>query len=360
MNKIHVVIPVYNVEKYLEQAVRSVLDQPYKGIDIVLVDDGSPDNSSAICDRLSLEHDRINVIHKENGGVSSARNAGIEFVINKFEDGYITFLDADDKWVGGVITDEIAESILDEWNDDIINFSNCRSNSQMPRFSHKIANKDNRVSPAFGEIWKAQETHLCAKLYSVCLLKKWGIRFIHKQQYGEDLMFIYQTVFLAKSIRYLQNCLHIYRGNPEGMMSRILKRDPIDHYTRIVDGWLKCDDFLNQYEEQTGRCATAGYNLGNVYLLDMVRYHYKKFGKRERLEDALKNHPYYEGLFKISINNASENQVRDRDLYIKHPVVFQLKYNVLGIIEKAMRVVKNSKLVASYWEKRKYPLDQLK
>lgn len=95
--KLHVIIPVYNVEKYLRQCVESVLSQPLQDLDIVLVDDGSPDNSGVICDELAARDSRISVIHQTNAGVSAARNAGIESVLETAGDAdYIAFLDADD------------------------------------------------------------------------------------------------------------------------------------------------------------------------------------------------------------------------------------------------------------------------
>lgn len=90
--KVSVIIPVYNVEKYLEECIESVLKQTYKNLEIILVDDGSKDNSGNICDEYAKKDERIKVIHKTNGGLSDARNAGID--IAKGE--YITFLDSDD------------------------------------------------------------------------------------------------------------------------------------------------------------------------------------------------------------------------------------------------------------------------
>lgn len=89
---ISVIIPVYNVERYLERCVKSVMDQTYKNLEIILVDDGSPDNSGKMCDELSKLDDRIVVYHKENGGLSDARNYGVERAKGK----YIGFVDSDD------------------------------------------------------------------------------------------------------------------------------------------------------------------------------------------------------------------------------------------------------------------------
>lgn len=89
---ISVIVPVYNVEKYLPKCIRSVVDQTYKNLEIILVDDGSVDSSSTICDDLAKTDKRITVIHKKNGGLSSARNAGL----NVCKGSYIGFVDSDD------------------------------------------------------------------------------------------------------------------------------------------------------------------------------------------------------------------------------------------------------------------------
>ena len=91
---ISIIVPCYNVEKYLKQCVDSIIKQSYKNIEIILVDDGSIDSTPEICENLAKADSRIKVIHKENGGVSIARNIGIENATGK----YITFLDSDD-WI---------------------------------------------------------------------------------------------------------------------------------------------------------------------------------------------------------------------------------------------------------------------
>lgn len=89
---ISIIVPVYNVSKYLEKCVQSLIVQEYKNIEIILVDDGSTDGSGELCDVLAKEDERIKVIHKQNGGLSSARNAGIKFCSGD----YIGFVDSDD------------------------------------------------------------------------------------------------------------------------------------------------------------------------------------------------------------------------------------------------------------------------
>ena len=91
---ISIILPVYKVEKYIDKCMESLINQTYKNLEIILVDDGSPDNSGKLCDEWSKKDKRVKVIHKENGGVSSARNAGLDAATGD----YIAFIDPDD-WV---------------------------------------------------------------------------------------------------------------------------------------------------------------------------------------------------------------------------------------------------------------------
>lgn len=93
--KVSVIIPVYNVRLYLERCVQSVLRQTYKDLEIILVDDGSKDNSGELCDQLALSDQRIRVIHQVNQGLSGARNTGIRHATGE----YVTFIDSDDEWL---------------------------------------------------------------------------------------------------------------------------------------------------------------------------------------------------------------------------------------------------------------------
>ena len=94
MELISIIVPVYNVEKYIRRCINSILNQTYQYLEIILVDDGSTDNSGLICDKYAHMDNRITVIHKKNGGLSSARNTGIDIA----KGAYIGFIDSDD-WI---------------------------------------------------------------------------------------------------------------------------------------------------------------------------------------------------------------------------------------------------------------------
>lgn len=116
MKKISVIVPIYNVEKYLERCVNSIINQTYQNLEIILVNDGSPDNCGTLCDKIAESDNRIKVIHKENGGLSSARNAGLDIATGE----YVAFIDSDD-WIEPDFV-EVFEKLLTENNAD---FSAC-------------------------------------------------------------------------------------------------------------------------------------------------------------------------------------------------------------------------------------------
>ena len=116
---ISIVVPIYNVEKYLEKCINSIIIQTYKNIEIILVNDGSTDSSGKICDIYLKIDKRIKVVHKKNGGLSDARNVGIENAKGK----YIAFIDSDDFLDSDFI--EILYNLIIEYNADV---SCCKCN----------------------------------------------------------------------------------------------------------------------------------------------------------------------------------------------------------------------------------------
>lgn len=115
--KYSIIIPVYKVEPFLRKCIESVLSQKCQDFELILVDDGSPDNCPKLCDDFAEQHLNIKVIHKVNGGLSSARNAGLDNAKGE----YIIFLDSDDYWCDESLLSDLSERI-DKWNEDAILF----------------------------------------------------------------------------------------------------------------------------------------------------------------------------------------------------------------------------------------------
>ena len=108
--QISVIVPIYNVEKYIHKCIDSILSQTFTDFELILVDDGSPDKCGEICEQYAIKDDRIKVIHKENGGLSDARNVGVQYV----NGGYTIFVDSDD-WIESTMIEEMVK-LIDEYN----------------------------------------------------------------------------------------------------------------------------------------------------------------------------------------------------------------------------------------------------
>lgn len=159
---ISIIIPVYNVEEFIDKCIKSVINQTYKDLEIILVDDGSPDNCGNICDKYAKEDQRIKVIHKENGGLSDARNIGIHNATGK----YITFIDSDDYVELDYI--EYLYGLIQKYNVDIsfCGYTVCYENR---KHKTKALSKEYKYSKmqAYKEILYAKnfEVSAWAKMY---------------------------------------------------------------------------------------------------------------------------------------------------------------------------------------------------
>ena len=111
-----IIVPVFKVEAYLDQCIKSVLDQSYKDFELILVDDGSPDRCGEMCDGYAAKDQKVIVLHKENGGLSSARNAGLDIANGD----YIIFLDSDDFWDNRDALTEINKKIIESKADLLV------------------------------------------------------------------------------------------------------------------------------------------------------------------------------------------------------------------------------------------------
>ena len=118
--KVSFVIPVYKVEQYLDRCVKSIVGQTYRNIEVILVDDGSPDSCPSLCDKYAVEDSRIKAVHKENGGLSDARNYGTKYATGD----YLIYVDSDDFWMHNDDLEKLVQVAIDNPNVDFINF-NC-------------------------------------------------------------------------------------------------------------------------------------------------------------------------------------------------------------------------------------------
>lgn len=215
------VVPVYKVEKYLQECIDSIKNQSYQNIEIILVDDGSPDRSGEICDINAERDNRIKVIHKTNGGVSSARLAGVEAA----EGEYILCVDSDD-WVSSDCVSKINEVIIRNGMPDVVTYGHhritehgdieikptvpeglyCETMKRAVIFPHLIQNDraEYYLPGVCGECFRRELLHRNMIATSEAVI-------------GEDMACTIPCIYHAESVYVLNECLYYYRFNEESV-----------------------------------------------------------------------------------------------------------------------------------------------
>ena len=217
-----IIIPVYKVEAYLRQCVDSVLAQTFRDFEVILVDDGSPDKCPEICDEYAEKDGRVTVIHKQNGGLSSARNAGMRFAAGK----YLIFLDSDDYWSSDTALSDVYE-LAKASNFDIISIKYIKyfqQTNQFDRFSDPFSEKDftdGHHEQRLSQLISRQLYDTCAwnKVFKHQLMETCDLYFT-EGIISEDLDWAARLCLAASSIGIVETPVHVYRkGRPGAITS---------------------------------------------------------------------------------------------------------------------------------------------
>ncbi|RHO88706.1 glycosyltransferase family 2 protein [Ruminococcus sp. AF41-9] len=242
---VSVVLPIYKVEKYLNRCIESVVNQTYSNLEIILVDDGSPDSCPNMCDEWKKKDSRIVVIHKENGGLGEARNSGISAANGK----YICFFDSDDYVSNETI--EKAVAVANDTKADIVTFGYATVDSagSISRIFKPETKKDvyrnesieNEFLPDLIAQTRTSENRnilmsACTSLYSTRLIKEAKWKFVSEREIiAEDL---YSLLILYKSVKcvsILHESLYYYCENKSSLTHTYRE----DRYERIKEFYVK-------------------------------------------------------------------------------------------------------------------------
>lgn len=203
---ISVIVPVYKAERYLEKCVRSILGQTYRNLEVILVDDGSPDRSGEICDAFEADDSRVRVIHQKNGGVSAARNAGLDSMTGE----YFCFVDSDDYAEREMIA-KLHEAITSNDVDlAICGYNKVTSNEikQCHRESGVLVGKEIIARFALAHYLDSGASSPWGKLYKNCV--QLDLRFDRSISMGEDLKFNIQFFETIEKMAIIEDCLYNY------------------------------------------------------------------------------------------------------------------------------------------------------
>lgn len=321
MPLISVIVPVYKVEPYLSRCIDSILAQTFADFELILVDDGSPDNCGKICDEYAQKDKRIQVIHKENGGLSSARNEGIDWAFANSNSQWLTFIDSDD-W----IHPQYLELLLfgaTSTNTDIC-VCEYKETSEFSDFE-KFDNTDTQMlSPEELFVnYHVTATVAWCKLYKKSCFEsiRYPLGKLHEDEYTT-----YKILFEKNHISYMKEPLYFYYTNPYGI---------------IRSEWSpKRLDAISAIEEQIAYFQKSGHKKALVkverkllwYIIAQIeiteksdKYAYLTPGLKKMLRKHLK---HFKNDLKLSIRTGY-------DFYIKaYPTITKLYCIVLAILKK--------------------------
>lgn len=271
--KFSILIPVYNVEEYLEQCIESVLSQTYENYEIILVDDGSKDSSGEICDKYMAKFpDKVKVIHKINQGLISARRVGIKEATGDF----CIFVDADD-FVEDYLLQTVYDNLKKDKSLDIIlySFTYYRDGKRAERF--KIVAED-------GKVWEGDEkkelyrklittadiTSLCTKAIRTSILKKdcTDYTVYYGKNMAEDLLQSLSPILESSKVKYIQDTLYNYRivmdsTSHKSSLESVQKMNTVHVYDKIQK-WLP---IANLNDDEIKKEIAAKWFNDTLYLM---------------------------------------------------------------------------------------------
>ncbi|MDY2698849.1 MAG: glycosyltransferase family 2 protein [Lachnospiraceae bacterium] len=209
---ISIIVPVYNVERYIRRCVDSIAKQSYQDWELILVDDGSPDSSGRICDELAAKDHRIKVVHKQNAGPGSARNTGIENAIGE----YILFIDSDD-WIGPMHLQSLYEASMHGQYDLVQQGLSWYSDHKIKEISFCDKSYKNNMRDFLVETPIRKIGFSVCKLYRRDIIVDYNIRMDEQIRYGEDALFLLQFLNHANSVKTIDKTDYYYFVNTQSL-----------------------------------------------------------------------------------------------------------------------------------------------
>lgn len=273
MMKISVIIPIYNVGFYLQECVNSVIKQTYKNLEIILVDDGSTDECPNICDTYAKQYSNVKVVHKQNGGLSDARNVGI---LNSTGD-YLLFLDADDFWKDSTAVQSLVDRI-NITHADLLNYSYIKYYEDLKKYINYF--EDLEPLPLdFNKLESIQyllDNNLyiasaCNKLIKKSLFEDGDLYFV-KGIYSEDIDWCLRLLIKAESVDFICDNFYCYRQRSGSITHTINDKKCHD----LTNNILKCFSLVNKSESlQDVLYKYVAYQYGTFFITQAVAENYQ-------------------------------------------------------------------------------------
>jgi len=232
---ISVIVPVYNNAVYLPKCIESVLSQTYSCFELLLINDGSKDESGEICDDYALHDDRVRVFHQDNSGVSFARNKGLKEAKGK----YICFVDSDD-WVKNIYLEDLINAVILDDSAGLI-VQGLEQHSSEAKYLKSILFPNtifwgNQIGEVFTKLELYYYGYSCAKLYNLSVLKKYNICFNTSVDHAEDLLFMIDYIKRINYIRFCNKSNYIY----------VVYNGSLSNRNRSYNSEMKCYEIMKK------------------------------------------------------------------------------------------------------------------
>lgn len=292
MKKVSIIVPIYNSELYLDECIKSIINQTYKNIEILLLDDGSTDNSLTICNKYKKEDSRIRIIKKNNSGVSNTRNIGITKSLGE----YIAFVDSDD-----VIDKRYIEYLIKDIDDTYFNvckskiiYSNNLQNLKNTKYKKNELEKKDFIYLSEINVLNSP----CYKLFNRKIIKENRIKFNENLSLGEDLLFNLDYLKHIKKIYIVDNELYCYRKSNTKSLTKKYRPNMEEIQLLLLN---KFEEFFYKIKgkyEKTYNTQIVNFIsaiIVNEYRNNNINF-YKKirkintFLKRQQIKQILKKH----------------------------------------------------------------------
>ena len=233
---ISIVVPIYKVEEYLSRCVDSIINQTYKNLEIILVDDGSPDNCPEMCDSYAKKDSRIKVIHKKNGGLSDARNAGMKIMTGK----YVSFIDSDD-WISSNFIEKLFLIVCQE-ESDIVECGVKRVSGIVDykeNESCKISSYDTETSLGLLMGENPFRQHVWNKLYKSSVIRN---IYFPKGKINEDEFWTYKIFGNSKKITFVDDAMYFYFQREDSIIGQRYSLKRLD----VLDALIERMDYMEK------------------------------------------------------------------------------------------------------------------
>lgn len=316
---ISIIIPVYNVEKYLSRCINSILSQSYKDLEIILVDDGSPDNSPRLCDEIAQKDSRVVVIHKSNGGLSSARNAGLD--IAKGE--YIFFVDSDDWLSSKEVLEQFYNKAIENNSSFVFGLMNSATDKTITPLKVNNRYKED-------DLFLLSNPYLfsaCNKLYKKELFK--NIRFeLNRVNEDVDIIpLIFQNALNPICLREYSYCYYI---NTSSITRSVFNKKRFDMFKSVSHVYKEFDGTNKQ--KKIFYQNLFGFQIFSVYLSIL-----KSSNKKENLKEfvSLLKYSGYNNYFYYCFSCFLKNDTLLKSIKKNFALIFLiLLYSILNIFHR--------------------------